>query len=743
MDFYFKEKVMEKIIFTNPDSKKNFELSLDSNMIFIYGGNGSGKTTLSRSFQTDSYMVFNTDFVNKNVYIVKSTGADVDGETKENFSSLFLGEEAVDLAKEVEQLNAKKKELDKQNKTLFSQYKEKVQTVGLIPFKSITEILEKIEYEFAFDSKSDYFANQNNFKLNKLLPTTINSEKEFDESMRIYKEDHTIQSLNKDIEKSPNLTSLIFDKVNVIDTTQIEKYNNIVNDIKILEQSFIKGKKPSETKAWIKKGVAIHDELVDCIFCGNKDIKSKIEEWKNKLDNKLLREKDSLVEHLKDVKNDLDTILRNRNLYKDIVPKIISTLSSLNGIVDIYLSCVVENKNITISEYTIDIDPIQKAAQNRNSELLNYFTNKEVNKLVYSHVFQVEIESFLKKQIEDSEKLNLIYANETANSINEISKILGFTKDIKVDLEKRGDMPKIALQSQNKSTKISQYSEGQRHKLALAVFFSKCTKSKKKFEAIVLDDPVITLDVKAYHALKGLLKDERFQKAKRLIITTHNIHYLYVQMSNILEDEKLRKYTKLYEITSDTFNDIPLDVLKSDDVSLYTNYLKSMTRYDQLGYIYWLSSKIARYFLDLRLRINGIMSAQNMSLEIRLLDLVESDKHDLQENFNTLSETCKKKSLTVKSIIESFNSVNQILRILGFPQLVNQSTINQFEQYESELVVISDECINVYDEILVYARGIHFYEGTDRALQEMKNYINHPRNQITESMLVLKASKDI
>lgn len=743
MDFYFKEEVMEIINFTNPDSKKNFELSLDSNMIFIYGGNGSGKTTLSRSFQTDSYMVFNTDFVNKNVYIVKSTGADVDGETKENFSSLFLGEEAVDLAKEVEKLNAMKKELDRQNKALFAKYKEKVQTIGLIPFKSITDVLEKIEYEFAFDSKSDYFANQENFKLSKLLPTTISSEKEFDESMRIYKEDHTIQSLNKDIEKNPNLTSLIFDKVNVIDTNQIEKYNNIVNDIKILEQSFIKGKNPSETKAWIKKGVAIHDELVDCIFCGNKDIKSKIEEWKNKLDNKLLKEKDSLVEHLKNVKNDLDIILRNRTLYKDIVPKIISTLSSLNGIVDVYLSCVVENKIITISEYTIDIDSIQKAAQNRNLELLNYLTNKELNELSYSYVFQVEIESFLKKQIEDSEKLNLIYANETANSINEISKILGFTKDIKVDLEKRGDMPKIALQSQNKATKISQYSEGQRHKLALAVFFSKCTKSKKKFEAIVLDDPVITLDVKAYHALKGLLKDERFQKAKRLIITTHNIHYLYVQMSNILEDEQLRKYTKLYEITSDTFKDIPLDVLKSDDVSLYTNYLKSMTSYDQLGYIYWLSSKIARYFLDLRLRFNGIMSAQSMSLEIDLLDLVESEKHELQQNFNILSETCKKKNLTVKSIIESFISVNQILKILGFPQLVNQSTIKQFEQYENEIVKISEESINVYDELLVYARGIHFYEGTDRALQEMKNYINHPRNQITESMLVLKASKDI
>jgi energy-coupling factor transporter ATP-binding protein EcfA2 len=734
---------MEKILFTNPDSKKKFELPLDKNMIFVYGGNGSGKTTLSRSFQSEIYMVFNTDFVNKNVYIVKSTGADVDGDTKENFSSLFLGEEAVDLAKDVEKLNVKKKELDKQNKALFDEYRDKVREIGLMPFKSMTEVLEKVEYNFKFDSKLDYVKNKKNFKLNKLLATTVNDENEFVESMRIYKEDHTIQNLNKDIEKNPNLTTLIFDKKNVIDTSQIENYNGIVKDIKTLEQSFCKGKNPSEIKKWIKQGVLIHDELKDCVFCGNKNIKSKIEDWKNKLDNDLLKEKDKLLKHLKDIKSDLDIILKNRTLYKDIIPKIISTLSSLNEIIDSYLSCIIENKSVTIVKYLIHIDPIQKKSLDRNTELLNYFTNKKLNDLVYSYVYQLEIELFLKKQTEESEKLNLVFANDTAKSINEISKMLGFTKDIRVDIEKRGNMPKISLQSLSKATKISQYSEGQRHKLALAVFFSKFIRSNVTFEAIVLDDPVITLDVKAYHSLKALLKVKRFQKAKRLIITTHNIHYLYVQISNILEDENLKKNTKVYEITSDTFNDIPLDILKSDDVSLYSNYLKSITNYDQLGYIYWLTSKIARYFLDLRLRIDGIMSAQNMSLEIELLDLEKSEKDDLQNNFNRLSKICKKQSLTVRSVVDTFTSINRILKILEFPQIVTNSTFTLLSQHEDKPVELSDNCNNVYEEILVYGRSIHFYEGSDTTLNEMKNYINHPRNQITESMLVLKASKDI
>lgn len=732
---------MEKILFTNPDSKKNFELSLDSNMIFIYGGNGSGKTTLSRSFQSDKYMVFNTDFVNKNVYIVKSTGADIDGETKENFSSLFLGEEAVELAKEIEGLNASKKEIEKQNRDIFNEYKEEVQTIGLIPFKNLNEIIEMVGFDFVFDSKLGYEENKKNFNLSKSLASTVSDEKEFLELMRIYKEDHTIQSLNKDIEKSTILSTLIFNKMNVIKNEQIEEYNSVVADIKQLEQSFNKGKNPSETKTWIKNGVLIHEELSDCIFCGNKDIKSKIEEWKIRLDNVLLKKKDELIRYLKDVKSHLDIILRSSELYKDIIPKIIATLSSLNVIIDIYLSNVALNKIIIITDYSINIDPIQKEAQDRNSDLLNYHTNKKINVLVYSYVYQLEIESFLRKQLEKSEKLNLVYAKDTAESINEISKILGFTKDIKVDIEKRGNMPKITLQS--KTTKISQYSEGQRHKLALAVFFSKCIKSMIMFEAIVLDDPVITLDVKAYHALKGILKDKRFQKAKRLIITTHNIHYLYVQISNILEDEELKKYTKLYEITSDAFNEIPLDVLKSDDVSLYSNYIRSITSYNQLGYIYWLTSKLARYFLDLRLRINGIMSVQNMSVEIQLLDLEKREKDELQDNFNKLSESCKRKNLTVKSVIETFKSINKILQILEFPQLVRESTINQFIDNENELILLNENCINVYEEILVYGRSIHFYEGSEGALHEMKNYISHPRNQITESMLVLKASKDI
>lgn len=86
------------VSFENPDTGKKLSIELEVEITLIYGGNGTGKTTLSRAFGSD-YAVFNSDFVNKNVYIVNSDGATTNSDNKENFSQLFLGTDAVELAK--------------------------------------------------------------------------------------------------------------------------------------------------------------------------------------------------------------------------------------------------------------------------------------------------------------------------------------------------------------------------------------------------------------------------------------------------------------------------------------------------------------------------------------------------------------------------------------------------------------------------------------------------------------------
>jgi ABC-type multidrug transport system ATPase subunit len=734
---------MGNVSFTNPDSKKTFTLNLDANMIFIYGGNGSGKTTLSRGFDSEHFLVFNTDFINQNVYIVKSSGADIDSETKENFTSLFLGEEAVQLAKEVELATIGKKENDKILSKEFSEFKDKILKEGLIPFSKIEEIASDITYELNFDPKLNLELNKKNFKITRLLETSITNNTQYQNQLKIYKEDNTINDLNKKIAKDQVLSKLIVHKKDVIDIECIKQYNLSTVELKNLETSFNKGNSPKDTQDWIKCGIKLHEIESDCIFCGNENIQDKIDDWKKKLENSLIKQKTDLLKQLTEIKTSIEIILKDKQLYREIVPKILKTTNSLMNILDEYIEKINSSQIVEIKEYNIEVDAIQQDKTEMQIDLRNYFSNKIVKDVIFIFAYSTDYFKHLEIQIKRSEELNLVYATETAKNINDISKFLGFSKDIIINLERRGNMPKIALQSADRDTKISSYSEGQRHKLALAVFFTKFLKIDKEIEALVLDDPVITLDVKSYHTLKCMLREDRFHKAKRIIITTHNIHYLYVQMSNILESEHLQKITKLYELTSESLNEVPVYILKADDLSIYTKYIEGITTYHQLDKIYWLTSKIARYFLDLRLRFRGLMSIQNMSLEIPLLDVSDNDKSRLQQHFNSLSSICSKPNIIVEEAITSFENLNSIVKILGFPEVISKQNIDKFIPNKKDQIKLSDNSKDIIEQILIFGRIIHFNDGTNKVLKEMKNYIDHPRNQITESILVLKASQDI
>ena len=58
------------ITFKHPYTNADMNIEIDKLMTFVYGGNGTGKTTLSRQFDASEHKVFNTDFVNKNVFII-------------------------------------------------------------------------------------------------------------------------------------------------------------------------------------------------------------------------------------------------------------------------------------------------------------------------------------------------------------------------------------------------------------------------------------------------------------------------------------------------------------------------------------------------------------------------------------------------------------------------------------------------------------------------------------------------
>lgn len=731
---------MKNAKFINPDTRAELEISIDADIVFVYGGNGTGKTTLSRSFNEDNCAVFNTDFISRNVYVVTQKGANVDKDNKENFSQLFLGSEAVELAKQVEDLTIKRNEMLKEVDKCFQKINEELRDKSISPFSNWSELTSNIQYEFSFDGKMDYLENKKKFRITKKLSTQIDSEEDFDIKIKMLREEGLVKSLKTKIEENKYLNQLFISSNDVIPYIKIDNYNNTLEQLSKLEQSFNVSEDTESFKHWISEGLELHTNATKCYFCANELDKGKLLDWEEKLTATLIIEKKDLINELTVIKKSLNLLLTEKEVYKNISPKILDICIFLDGVIDKYLNSIVKKSVVEVIPLAIGHDPIWKGQTEAINDSRNYYTNKSLDDLVFLKIYYDKYCEYLDYLKNESIKNNESFAMITANKINEISKKLGFSKLIKVDTDNRGARPKISLIPEGKA-EMNHFSDGQRHKLALAVFFAKVVKSEREYEIIVLDDPVISLDVKAYHALKTLLMSTEFHKAKHLLVLTHNLHYLYVQTSNLIDNNDIK--CKLYEIFSDKINEIPMSTLKEDDLSLFKKEIQNVDKISDVSRIYWMSSKIARTFLDFKLRTLGIASTENLSEEIVKLEISEKDKGQLQKEFNFLSNACRRKDPLIKDVLKIFSSLNIIVGMLGFDNFITESELQKIINLGEENCVMFDAASsNTRQEIILNAREIHFDENPDKVMREIKNYINHPRHQITESLLVIRTCKD-
>lgn len=735
---------MKEIHFTNPDTNMEFVLELNKGIILIYGGNGSGKTTLSRNFDSDSNAVFNTDFVNRNVFITTVDGASTDKNNKENFSELFLGEDAVTIAKKVESEKTQKKEIEKAIGSTFDKLSRELVKLRLKEFTNIDEIISQITYSFTFDPEKSIDDNKKSCKVTQMLPTVIQNDDDFVQELKVFHEEDIKNDVLKKIQQNPILNDIFNNENNRILEEEIKEYNSTIQELHVIEEAFNRGTSIKDTRDWIEKGINLHVNERDCIFCGKADIKKEIEEWRNRLDNTLVTHKQRITRSLKEYQKGIGILLDNEDLYNKVIPSIIKTAKLISSAVNKYIESIDKTEVIVLQEVKLEIDEINKERNKAESDLRNYHTNKNLGDIVFIKAYYDSQVDWLEKLADKSKTLNETYAKTTAEKINAFSARLGFLKDVKVNLDNRGSMPKISLESGNRTVSLAQFSEGQRHKLALAVFFANIQDSESQFEAIVMDDPVITLDVRSYYAIRGLLMDEELIRCTSLVIMTHNIHYLYVQASNIIDNVELLGITVLYEITPDKFAELPLEVLKTDDIYLFADLLNSANSIEDFTRIFWLSSKLARYFLDVKLRFLGKASTSNPSDEILHLQIPEDQRVILQDHINILSTKCKDTNTWLKDIVIVFNALNDVLDILGFPLIVNETHFDKLRTFDENIELPKTvEARDIKEEIVVEARNIHYYSGDDKVLCQMKNYLNHPRHQITESMMVLRSSRDI
>lgn len=306
------------------------------------------------------------------------------------------------------------------------------------PYSSWDEIINNISYEFDFDSDKDIESNKANFKVLKKLDTDINNDKDFQIRLNILKNDNSINKIKEIIEEDKILNHIFIGGYNIFDTESYEEFNSIIEKINLIEKAFkIKDKDPQKVKKWIKIGLELHKDLDDCYFCGNKNIKDKLIQWKSNLENDCLVKKEILLKNLKQKQESLDKILKTKDIFKDTIPIIIETCKKLNEEINNIIDAIINNQIISISKIEIKSDNIWEDRKDNINDARNYYLNKNLSDNVYYKIFFDHFIKYIDELKKQSILKNKAYADKTSEKINEMLKRLSFNKEINVNVDKR------------------------------------------------------------------------------------------------------------------------------------------------------------------------------------------------------------------------------------------------------------------------------------------------------------------
>lgn len=731
---------MDKIEFINKETNTNITLVLDKNFIIIYGKNGSGKTTLSRNAPNKD-CVFNTDFIHRNVYVETPNGASDDKQTKIGFSSLWIGEKLVQLRKELTDIRQNKTKVEEKQKELLLEYQKTFATakVDLLDFKSINTIIDAINYSKPSDKKDDEIIAD--YKATVKLPTTYSNDDEVNKAVIQLQENTAVKMLLGKIKENKFLEEVLLsdnkeqqDFLNEY-LTDYNKFNSVYKDL----SKDLKKDKPDEEK-WLQMALDLHKDIDECLFCGNTNIEKAKEKWRSLLNSKAQTIKNNLLTFIKKCDEVIVELLKSESNYSKIAGK---TIKNVHIIQDYFVNIKKAiNDNEAIKEdLKLPIIEKEKIVVEKNDLLINiqnymfgkYISRYEIIRLLCKDYSEKEA----KKDQEIVQELDK-NADEIKDSINNYLIKLGLEKELKIKIDGRGNDKKYAFGFVNSSVGLETLSEGQKHKLALAIFFAKIQRMDLTDKVVVLDDPVITLDNKTYHSVKEQILELRKSDTnmpKHLIVLTHNVSYLYLQLSNIFNHPERAVSMKLMHLHPNRIEEMDLDILNFDDLTLYKKAIEKMSNLEEFNLVAFLNLRIVRYFLDMKCRMIGYPSAENPSPSIgALVDLEESNRDRLKEISNQLSEQCRDTNSTNQVLQNSFVLCNEFVKLLGFPSLLSQKDFDkvlQFANKEKRSVSYSG------DDLMfgILHRAFLIMTSNKPNLKPLKDYLDHPRIQLTSTIV--------
>ena len=725
------------ISFLNKDTNKKITMEVNKPFVLVFGRNGAGKTTLSRSFKEKEF-VFNTDFIYKNIYIETTTGAKDDTNTKDSFSQLWLGEKIVDLRKEISDLKEKNKNIADQKTALSGNILRIFNDKGIqsVDLGNIKKVIDEIAFEKPADLSDDEIIKK--YVSTIKYETDIKSDEELSTKISCYKNEKAIVILNTNLRSNVLLDELFLkketkEKQKIIEG--IKQYNDSLAELKEINNAF-SGEDKGKQRNWIKAAIEIHKEKDTCLFCGGENIRDALEKWTKIISSKVNEQKSALAKSVDDIVQSAQNILKNKDQFIELAR---NTIEGLTLICEYFLKIRERlEKEITIGDDLAFPEFTTDKTTEANNELLksiqNYLFKPFANEFEALCLLEKDYNSKIKNKDQEVENALSEGAEEIENNINKYLKELDFDKELEIGIERRGAEKKYKFDFANSSTKIATLSDGQKHKLAFAIFLASLQNKDLTDKTIVIDDPVVTLDYRAYHSVRNQIMELTKKPVRRVIVLTCNMSYLYIQLSNTFGNH-LMGYIELFRLSGNGATSVNPEIINYDDFSLFKSGLESISSEEEFCQVAKLNIRVYRMFLDLYLRMNGIPSNGNPCEEISLLpNLEESSKERLRElNINIVSG-CRDTNSTNEDLYKTFLNTNEFVTILGFPSLLSDKDIGTIEKYNNKHLPKSDfKTDSLLFDIIYRANTI--LQTDNPKYEYIKNYMNHPRTQLTSSIV--------
>ncbi len=718
------------ISFTNYDTKTEISFETEKKLIMIYGKNGVGKTTLSRIDSFNKKYVFNEDFIYSNVFNISEKGVTQSSATKENFSGLWIGENIVKVRKEIASIIQKEKvvldkvsEIEKINIDFFSKHG--------IPFN----LSEKLKLLFNKDFKltdEDIEVQRNNYIATKLFPTTIRNKQEYRDNINYLKRNDLYKQLIGNIQKSP----LLSQKVLRQDNNYIEELNTIINNlenhkelINRIERVFKEDDINEELKEKIREWYSIHVEKNHCIFCGNKNIVQSLEKWKEVFTNIYIEQKKKIkVEIEKNIKI-CDEII-NIKQYEQIDKEVIEYIISVKDILEVTKTNIESNnyKSLGITEISKDIKIVELSKL--MEDIINYTLNHFITDFYYNT--GLILKTRREKMTKELDKMMDNEGDKIAGEINTTLKDMGLNKNISISVDRRSKPYKFTYNIENHK-EIGELSDGQKHKLALSIFINSIINDDLTDKTLVIDDPVVALDISSYILFKQLLITKlitkHFTDTTKLLLLTHDITYLYIQLSNIFNDPEMKNDTIIYKLSDSSIKEIPIDYIKTDDISLFKMAIDKCSNVPELKCLNRITIKIFRIIIDIRLRFYGISDTSEVG--VQLLPITPEDKEVLQKYSNHLSKVAREKNPELKDILEGIKYIKCTADLFGLVGFITDENIKNIEEIikENKDEGMKDEIFEMIDSV-----GKFLNTTTNKV---MKGYVEHTRVSYTRNIIGL------